>query len=288
MALERLGCQVIRFPANNFRMMYFLDRVRMENPDLILWAKLKIDPHIRSEFAEQMKLTGIHTACLVPDLYFNLSREWMVKKHDPMFTAKDIFTPDGGNADKWTKHGYDHHVLRQGIPDEFCYQAKPDPKYAFDVVFVGSLNGEYPYRTKLIDWLSLTYGKRFKWIGRADSDECRGHELNKLYASSKVIIGESVYSEQYWSNRIYETIGRGGFIIHPMVPGLEKEYEPFKHFIPYQHNDFQTLREVIDHYLDHADERQRIAQAGFLHTKKNYTLESRMKELLNVLRLPYN
>ena len=48
--------------------------------------------------------------------------------------------------------------------------------------------------------------------------------LNDLIASCKVIIGESIIHPYYWSNRIYETIGRGGFCLHAYHEGIENEY----------------------------------------------------------------
>jgi len=282
-ALETLGCKVVRFNASNFRFTEFRHAFNTAQPEVIMWAKLNIDPTIKDYFLKWVKEQKVKTVCYMPDLYWGLTRQWKAQRRDSLFQADYVFSPDGGHDELWQKAGVNHHLLRQGIAKDFAYVAKPEPKYAFDVVFVGSLNPEYPYRTRLIEWLRQKYAGQFKWFGKADSDEIRGHELNKLYASSKVIIGESVYSPYYWSNRIYETIGRGGFMVHPVIPGLDQEYKPYEHYIPYQHNDFQSLREIIDYYLTHDSERRVIADAGSLYTQANFTLEQRCKSLLNYI-----
>lgn len=282
-ALEDLGCEVTRFESSNFRFNEFRDKCLSNRPDLIMWAKLNIDFGIRNYLTTWIENSGIKTACYMPDLYWGLSRQWKAQRRDTHFKAQYILSPDGGHDEQWKEAKINHLLLRQGIPKDFAYIADYDPKFDFDIVFVGQLNPEYPYRTKLIEWLRKEYAGKFKWFGKADSDEIRGHELNKLYASSKIIIGESVYSPHYWSNRIYETIGRGGFIIHPAVPGLDQEYKPYEHYIPYYHNDFEALKEIINHFLSRPDERRKIATAGFEYTKQNYTLHHRCKTLLNYI-----
>jgi spore maturation protein CgeB len=104
-----------------------------------------------------------------------------------------------------------------------------------------------------------------------------------LYNSAKIVIGDSVYSPQYWSNRIYETLGRGGFLIHPNVPGIEKEYEPWKEFIPYDYNDFTSLKEKIDYFLTKPKEREKIQMAGFIKTR-DYILEERCRSFLKLVQ----
>lgn len=282
LALEALGCQVKRFQEANFRFSIFRDAVFAEKPDVVIWAKLKIDPRVQSILVQFLAEQGVKTVCFMPDLYWGLGREFKARQRTPMFRADLVLSPDGGHEAQWLEAHINHKVLRQGIPDQYAYLAEYDKDYDWDVVFIGGVNPEYRYRLYLVKELRQKYGDQFKWIGRLDSDEIRGHELNKLYASSKVIIGESVYSPHYWSNRIYETIGRGGFIIHPVVEGLKDEFEPYKHFIPYSH-DFVALHEIIAYYLKHKAERDKIRLAGFEHCKQNFTLQSRCKTLLQLI-----
>jgi hypothetical protein len=281
--LEANGATVDRISEKEFVTSHYEEMINENGYDYALFAKLKIGAPQRKRVVEYAKEKGVFTTCLVPDLYWGLSREYRIRQ-DPIFQADLVLTPDGGERD-WGK--VNHQVFRQAIPDEFCYIDEPGKQYAHDVVFVGALNPEYPYRTQLVTNIQKRY-KDFMWYGNTNPDEVRGHSLNKVYASAGVIIGESVYAPFYWSNRIYETLGRGGFCIHPNIPGLKDEYTPYEHFIPYHHGDFEGLFEIIDYYLKHPEKRKAIGLAAYEHTKKHHTQSVRCKQLLEVLRTAHN
>lgn len=282
-SLEKLGHIVLRVDERAFSPVAFNDLIRTEKPDFVIWAKLKININHKHDVQQIVKENNVKRICWIPDLYFGLSREYRIKTKDDLFDADFVFSPDGGHQEEFKEAGINHHVLRQGIYDEFCFLDKPTKLYeAAQIIFVGTENPEYPYRSKLLRFLERKYGHKFKLFGKGDL-EIRGPALNSLYASTKVVVGDSVYSPYYWSNRIYETIGRGGFLIHPRVPGIEQEFEAFKHFIPYDHNDFEALCEAIDYFVSHETARRAIAEAGFEHCKKNHTLLHRSQELIKVI-----
>jgi spore maturation protein CgeB len=126
----------------------------------------------------------------------------------------------------------------------------------------------------------MWYPKDFVHHGWGGEDEIRGEVLNNYLASAKIIVGDSVPTPYYWSNRIYEILGRGGFLIHPKVEGLDKEFKPYKHYVPYERGNWSQLKEIIDYYLVHDEERKKIQMAGFRYCKKHYTYTKRVAELL--------
>ena len=83
-------------------------------------------------------------------------------------------------------------------------------------------------------YLKDIYGNRYSKFGWPETFH-RNAQLNNLYANSKIAIGDSVCigfnHERYWSDRVFETIGRGGFIIHPYIKGLEEFFIPDKEII---------------------------------------------------------
>jgi spore maturation protein CgeB len=89
----------------------------------------------------------------------------------------------------------------------------------------------------------------------------------------------------YWSDRIYETLGRGGFLIHPYIPGIEKEFVDKKHVVFYEYGNFQQLKELIDYYLINDEEREAIRKAGHELVKNNYTYSNRWQTILKELGL---
>ena len=100
----------------------------------------------------------------------------------------------------------------------------------------------------------------------------------------KVFVGDSYPSPNYWSNRIYEITGRGGFLLHPETIGLDEEFIAGKHYIAYKRPGnragWQVLQGLIDYWVTHDKEREQIRQQGFAHCGKHYTYTHRVKTLL--------
>jgi len=221
------------------------------------------------------------------DLCWNTPRELLVFNHH-LFHTKIVFTSDGGNQQKWENLGIDHRVLRQGIYGPESFIGKPEEKYAHDIVFVGSLVHRqafgWEHREQLVHWLQGVYGERFHLYPESDSQEIRNTELNRLYASAKIVVGDSVASPNYWSNRLYETIGRGGFLIFPEIEGLEQEFTPYKDFIPYRIGDWEGLKEKIDFYLKQPEKREEIKRHGLMTCQARHTYQQRCSVLLDTIK----
>lgn len=168
------------------------------------------------------------------------------------------------------RNNYDNLItLRQGCEKQ--KKGKKKKEFECDIAFTGSVYGS---RQILVEGLKKNYGDKFKHF-----TSVFGKDFNDLCASAKIMIAPKFPSNDFfWSNRIYETLGAGGFLIHPKCEGLKEEYEEFKHFIPYVDGDH--LKYLIDYYLDHPEERKRIQKAGREHTLKNYTYKDRVKKLL--------
>jgi hypothetical protein len=278
-SLEFLGHEVTRHEeSKTFRPE--LARIVSDRPDFVLMAKLKIDMYDKEWLMQECKKRGILTVVWVPDLYIGIARERLLK-HDPIFKADLVCTPDGGNDDVFQEYGVNHKLLRQGIYHEDVGRGERVFGNWPDLAFVGCLNTSFKYRTDLMNHLKMRYKDQFEWYGRENTHQYRGSHLSDMIASVKIIIGDSVYSPYYWSNRIYETIGRGGFIIHPNIPGLEQEFEYYEHFIPYDYGNIISLYEKVDHFLGRPAERQKISEAGMEHVRQNHTLINRCKQLLH-------
>ena len=108
-------------------------------------------------------------------------------------------------------------------------------------------------------------------------------ELNDVLASTKVIIGDSLCKgfthKNYWSDRVYETTGRGGFIIHPYIEGLETEFIDKKEIVFYPFDDFATLQGLIDFYVANDKIRESIRTKGMKRTIAEHTYTNRLQEV---------
>ena len=101
--------------------------------------------------------------------------------------------------------------------------------------------------------------------------------------AAKVILGRdaTIDVDLYFSDRLWLTLGSGGFLVTNYVPGLEELFENHKHLVWYRSPD--ECVEQIRHYLPRDEERLRIAEAGRDLVVRNHTYVHRARELLQML-----
>jgi len=258
-ALEQEGVEVHQWTCNphngrrdkerrGLGLQTLIDRVEYLEPDVILFSKFA--PLCTSDLLSWCRQRGILTVCWLWDLY------WGYRSRKPaQFHADLLFTTDGGHNQRFSR--YNHRVLRQGIHALEHVICPSEP--VRDVAFVGGLFG-HPKRARLLSWLQNTYRGRFKHYMHT-----RGLALNKALARVKVVVGDSYPSPNYWSNRIYEILGRGGFLLHPETIGLDEEFIAGKHYVDYKRPGnragWQALQGLIDYWVTHDKEREQIRQA---------------------------
>jgi hypothetical protein len=212
---------------------------------------------------------------------------------EPFWRADYVFTVDGDpkHAEIFKSKGINHHYLPAGVYRKDCKKGLFTQDYAHDIVFLGGAEnypaGDWPYRMELITWLRETYGSSFV---RYPLDNIRlwGQQMNDLFASAKIVMGDTMCldnmtQENCWSDRIYETTGRGGFIIHPYIKGLEKEFKSPNEIVTYNYGDFNQLQGLIDFYLKNDEIRLKIQERGMKRTKHEHSYNNRMEELLRIV-----
>lgn len=255
------------------------------------WETPDASAYGRHQILPKLKERGIPTMTYHLDLWFGLNRQNDLDD-DPFY--RDIghfFTVDKQMAD-WFNHATDvkGHYLPAGVYAEECYLAEPEG-FDQDVVFVGSrgYHKEWQYRPQLIDWLKDNYGQRFAHYGNDGQGVIRGDSLNRLYANTKVVVGDTLCIDfkypYYWSDRVYETMGRGGFIIHPYIYGMEEHFEDGEHLVFYKYGDWEDLKSKIDYYIENDEEREAIRLAGHRHVAENHTYTNRWQTILKELGL---
>jgi glycosyl transferase family 1 len=236
-----------------------------------------------------LKRAKVPTVTYHLDLWLGLQRQEDLQKDAVYKHIQHFFTVDKKMADWFNDNTeVEGHYLPAGVfADEVYMSPKlPGEKYGHDVIFVGSrgYHPEWSYRPKLIDWAKNLYKQRFEHYGGDGLGVVRGDKLNQLYADTKVVIGDSLSVNfdypYYWSDRLYETTGRGGFMIFPYIEGIEKEFRLDEELVTYKFGDFDELREKINYYLENDEEREKIRKAGFERTKKDHTYAKRWETII--------
>lgn len=220
------------------------------------------------------------------DLYMGIGRWREYQNHDYMqvahFFTVDKLMADWLNANTTTRG----HFVRAGVVERDCRLEAREKTH--DVIFVGSYryHQEWPYRRQLIDYLRRTYGGRFEHWGPQGLGLVRSDALNELYASTKIVVGDTLCMgfdyPYYTSDRAYEVLGRGGFLVHPRIVGMDEELTD-DHLAYYTFNDWDGLQHTIDHYLTHDEEREAIRRAGHVKVLADCTYTHRLQQIFDTL-----
>jgi hypothetical protein len=291
-SLESLGHKVTRLQETKATATEIYENAIKS--DLFVWVHTHgwktPEPGIKmNSVLVELKAKGIPSITYHLDLWLGLSRQADLVKEAVYTDIEHFFTVDSKMADWFnTKTNVKGHYLPAGVFHEEATYSKKE-SWNNDVIFVGSrlYHREWRYRPKLIHWLKRIYPNKFKHYGRDGLGVVRGAALNDLYASTKIVVGDTLcpgYSyPDYWSDRIYETLGRGGFLIHPYIPGIEREFVDKEHVVFYKYGNFAQLKSLIDYYLVNEEEREAIRVAGHNLVKNNYTYKHRWQTILKEL-----
>lgn len=294
-ALEHNGHSVIRLQEQDvWRGWAITDpaHVNRLGADFVLWTHT----HDLGPPETHEDQYDVLTACEIPVVAYHLDRWWgLSREHqldEPFFQCDLVVTADGGDHD-WGSRGIEHVWLPPAVSLAECAPGTYRRELASDVAFVGSWQGgyhhEWTHRPALIDWLRGTYGERVRFWPQHGQPAVRGQMLRDVYASTKVLVGDSCLvggATHYWSDRIPETIGRGGFLLHPYVEGLEEQFTILgdgKHLVTYTPFDWTALKTNIDYFCWDNPQRIRIAQRGRAHVLAEHTYEHRMEQLVAIM-----
>lgn len=279
-SLEELGHEVVFIQEDEHTAEQVAQMVKEERPAFFLWTRTW---GLRGDGFKMLREMECPSVAFHLDLYAGLARDGNIN-NEPWWKCAYVFSADGGSSAFFRSHGVNHIWSPPAVYGRECYVAEPNPELAQDVIFTGSrgYHPEWQYRPQLLDWLEKTYGSRFTLYEH--NSKKRGHVLNELYASAKICVGDSLClgfnHKLYHSDRVPETLGRGGFLIHPYIPGLEKLYRDKEHLVFYKYNDWDGLKRTIDYYLEHDDERETIRKRGQEWVKQHHTYRHRMTRVV--------
>lgn len=247
-----------------------------ETCDVFLWVRtpgwLMVSDSGMVDFLRDLERRKIPSLSLHLDKFFGIpEREALIGVH-PFWKTQFVWTADGSNDEGFKKLGVNHFWMKPAVSEVYCHPGTPRDHYRCDVAFVGAAeyHAEYPFRKQLVDFLKSEYAD-FQHI-----TTIRGHELNDFYASARVVVGDCIFAgtPNYWSDRVPETIGRGGFLLHPAVNGM---------IVPlavYKPQSLDDVKLQINHWLKKEKVRLYVKRLATQHVRKYDTWTERMREIL--------
>jgi hypothetical protein len=160
-----------------------------------------------------------------------------------------------------------------------------------DIVFMGNhYPSAYPLtelRYEMAHLLYRHYGGSFALYGNnwnlpAEMVQHNTHGECEIYRRSKIGINLSHFDlGRYSSDRIHSIMGSGTFCLTKWYPDIEHEFEPGKHLAVW--HTLNELIEKVNYYLQHEEEREKIARSGYELVHSRDTWQVRIGELVGMM-----
>lgn len=292
-AFEQHGYQVDTVQEDD----WIRGRVKVREPDgdvLLLWVRTwpapaeLVESQLSAWRAADVPIVGAHL-----DRWFGLigreDRQNLVYT-DPYFAWLDWWFCADPCAQHWTSAGINHVWMPPAVSTRNPLDAEPNPqRWDYDIVFVGntdpdSYHPEHTHRFAMLAKLRARYGRRFAELPGPGKPRIVGHDLTEIYRTVPVVIGDSalVGLDAYWSDRVPETLGRAGFLVHPDTDWNDM-YEPGLHLATWRLGDWTHMFERVDHALANPDGRNLVAVQGQEHTLNHHTYGHRAATILETV-----
>lgn len=107
-----------------------------------------------------------------------------------------------------------------------------------------------------------------------------GEAVNQVYNETLILVDRTIYSNI--GTRVFETVGSGGFALvnRGSIPtGLDELAMDGAHFVSYD-DSYEDCIEKLRYYIEHENERAKIAERGEAHFRKNHTYSNRLDVIL--------
>lgn len=193
---------------------------------------------------------------------------------------------------KMRELGFKSEFLEIGY-DPTIYKPEGESVNVSEIVFFGNNYGanHFPmskFRIKMVEFLQKEYGNRFGvygsgWQNGNGNINHSQYEEAKHYRGAKIAINCSHFDcDTYNSDRLLRILGTGVMCLsynhvnmrNTFIPSGDLEY----------FSNFSELKEWIDYYLEHEDQRLDIAEQGNTFVKDNFTFKHQVENIIKLAK----
>lgn len=242
---ERIGWDVLHLPPADPGAV-----VRaLPGADMLLWARTPghgmpdAERVLRAAEAAGAVTVGVHL-----DLYWTRPAREQEIGRTAWWRCDWVFTADGGHDAEFAARGVNHRWLPPPASRRWLGPGVIDKtRWPEPIMFVGTCppGAHRDHRRRLLAWAQRRYGRRFAHYGTPDR-RVWGEDLSSLYATARVVLGESVPTPRYWSDRVPLTVARGGVFAHQATDGLAEQGFTDRILVTYEPDRFDELGDQID------------------------------------------
>lgn len=292
-ALRNLGHEVIFFESFN-RNVYrdfaelnqkFLVKVQFERPDIVLCVLLGYEIWLETL---QLAREGSNA------IFINWSTDdsWKYEQFSrfiaPAFHLYATTYPDA--IAKAKRDGYDNFVLTQWAANSVnLAEPLPAARCQYPVSFIGTSYGNRPQWVSTLAQLGIKvacFGHGWE-NGPVPAEKIpeimRNSMISLNFGDSGLVLRRMVpVRSRQIKARIFEVPGAGGFLMTENAEGLDEFYEVGKEIVVFE--GVSDLAKKITYFVEHPEERDHLAMAGFLRTRAEHVYEMRFEKLFEVAR----
>ena len=306
MGHEAQYCRDIYFnPSNNMRLISLLHyarrifpyleersystvlrEVRAFQPDLVIIPGEQPPPAVVGGIKTRSRAKVVQW---FPDALTGFGRDYLLASDYDAIFVKDHYIADTFR-EKLEKPVY---VLQQACNPMWHHRVELTPqdwqRYGCDLTVAGNL---YYWRARQLEhfkdydlkiwgtyiphWLESPAKKRHQHHYVAEEEKARA------YNAAKIVMNMLHYAEiDGYNLRTYEAAGCGAFQVVDWKPCLPLYFEPEVEMVTFRSLD--ELKEKVDYYLAHDDERQAIADRAYARAHGEHTYECRLQQLLEIV-----
>jgi len=269
---------------------HLLSLVSQARPNLCL---ISGGHRILPETIKRIKKKGIKTALWTVDLPFDFSPILEASPHyEYIFCggteAQEVLAKNGFKKTHWLPFACDPEIHKA-----VDVNLEEKRRWGSAVTFVGSF---YPNRKKIFEaicdynlkiwgpgWEKLPENSElFKSITTA---QLAPQDWKKIYSSSKIVVvihyQDGKIPCYQASPKVYETLACKSFLLVDNQKDVKTLFKDGEHVVIFE--NIEDLRNKIDYYLNHSEERKQIALQGYNETIENHTYVHRIKRLINII-----
>ncbi len=259
---------------------------RTARPALVLVTYGMMPPEIVCALKQAC---GGKVVCWYTDSTANLQRQYLVASpFDTVFVKEPSLA-----LTLRDKLGRDAHYLPECCNPMWHHPVKLDDddrtKYGCDLAAQGSL---HYYRARMLevftDYDMKIWGRNCPpWLDSPVRKSYAHHfiaedEKAKAFRAAKIILNTMHYSEIDGVNcTLFEAAGCGAFQIADWKPVLPDLFEPEHEIVTFRTR--RELKEKVDYYLAHPEERRAIASRACARAHREHTYEVRLTRMLEIL-----
>jgi spore maturation protein CgeB len=250
-----------------------VDIVKRERPKYVLWVT-SLNEVLESTFKIIKQYGSKVIGWFFDDEFrFDTYSKWWIPYLDYFLTS------DKNCVQKYKDLGANVlHFIVYSSPEIFRRLALPK---RYDVSFVGSKIAD---REKWVVGLH-TMGVSVKTFGRGwDCGRVPLEQMVEIYNTSRInlcFMKTCVKNAMQMKCKIFDICMCGGFLLCEYTPGIEEYYEIGREIVCFE--SLIDLKQKIEYYLRHEDEREQIAEAGYQRAIKDHNFQVRLAHLFQTL-----